>query len=228
MATWYLTLHLKSDATFGSGQGIPGLVDVEIEHDEKGCPFFGGRALKGLLVEEWENIRFALGKSAESWKESATRLFGNQGAMRQGIATMHVGNATLPPALLALLHNDTQLSSSDVLNSLTTIRRQTAMNAETGVPQEHSLRSMRVLLRDTPLIASLGFDTPPTQDDLALLAACVLGVRRAGTGRNRGRGHVALLLHDQEPNDYYADQYTKTLFDHFATSIRQPIAGGTP
>jgi hypothetical protein len=224
----YLTLQLKSDATFGAGSGVPGLVDIEIEQDDSGCPFLGGRALKGLLLEEWSNIRYAIGDKASYWNDAATRLYGNIGAMSAGYSNMHVGSATLPPDLLAILHNNVKqkrLSREDVLGSLTDIRRQTSIDTATGIPQHGSLRSMRVLLHDTPLIAFLGFDTSPSADELALLAACVLGVRRAGTGRNRGRGQVTMLLHDQIPTIYTTSDYTKKLFDHFAATIQKQTSG---
>jgi hypothetical protein len=135
---------------------------------------------------------------------------------------MHVGAATLPPALLAHLHRDVtenKLRADQVLASLTTIRHQTAVEAETGAPETGSLRAMRVLLRDTPLIAALDFDQPPTDDDLALLAACALGVRRAGTARNRGRGRISLLLHATVPDDFNDNAMTLRHFSRFATAL---------
>lgn len=68
---------------------------------------------------------------------------------------------------------------------------------ETGVPLEHGLRTVRVILRGTPFEAYLDFSAPPSQDDLALLAACVKAFRRAGTGRNRGRGRLKAELLDR-------------------------------
>ena len=57
----FIRLTLKSDATFGLGEGVAGLVDEEIEHDfETGLPFLRGRTLKGLLVEECSNILYSL------------------------------------------------------------------------------------------------------------------------------------------------------------------------
>ena len=37
--------------------------------------------------------------------------------------------------------------------------------------------------------------------DLPLLAACVKAFRRAGTGRNRGRGELAAMLCDEKGNE---------------------------
>ncbi len=221
MPTYYLTVRLRSDATFGRGEGLAGLVDVEIEHDEYGCPFIGGRALKGLLVEEWANLRYALHET-DAWDREATALFGESGATDGGIARMHVGSATLPPDLHAALRRDKGLAPSLVLNALTAIRRQTSIDVATGAPEAASLRGMRVLLRGTPLIARLDIDDDFTLEDsaLGLLVACVLAVRRGGTGRNRGRGRLALLLHDRVPDDYQDASFTRTCVGYFEAALK--------
>lgn len=221
MPEYYLTVALRSDTTFGRGEGLAGLVDVEIEHDPHGWPFIGGRALKGLLVEEWANLRFALG-AGTTWDDAATHLFGTSGAaLGPGAAQMHVGAATLPPDLRAAVA-DAKLPTSpaEVLAALTTIRRQTSTQAETGAPEEGSLRAMRVLLRGTPLLARLDFTLGPDERALALLAACALAVRRGGTARNRGRGRLALLLHTHVPPDYDDATFTQTCFERFVTEVR--------
>jgi CRISPR/Cas system CMR subunit Cmr4 (Cas7 group RAMP superfamily) len=82
MTTYWLEFALKSDATFGRGDGIAGMIDSEVQHDEYGLPYLGGRALKGLLGEECANIIFwlkAQGK-AQRWQETAQRLFGKPGS----------------------------------------------------------------------------------------------------------------------------------------------------
>ncbi len=226
---WYLTLALCSDATFGRGDGVAGLVDTEIEHDEYGCPFLGARALKGLLLEEWLNLRDALDDRAAQWESTAVALFGIASDTHSRPAAMHLGNATLPRELHTALKLDVvnkRLTPSDILGLLTTVRRQTSIT-EQGVPQPGSLRAMRVLLRDTPLVATVDFDTPPDNSMLALLAACVLGVRRGGLGRNRGRGRLKLLLHHAPPDDYGDTNDTRTHFAAFAARVRQQTQGGS-
>lgn len=79
------------------------------------------------------------------------------------------------------------------LGSLTAVRRQTAIESDglhIGVPAEGSLRAMRVILRQTPFEARLLAVRKLNPDELGLLAAAVLAFRRAGTGRNRGRGRL--------------------------------------
>ena len=214
METYRINLTLLSDATFGRGDGVAGLVDTEVEHDEYGLPYLRGRTLKGLLREECANILFALDQHApghaEHWQDAAQTLFGQPGSSLDDGAGAHIGDARLPGDLTTAIVSEidsrqASFKPTDVLDSLTAIRRQTAMDP-TGKPERGSLRAMRVILRDTPFQAELSFRQPPDATTLALLAACARALRRAGTGRNRGRGRICARLCDAQGNDI-TDRY---------------------
>ncbi len=219
-----LHLRLKSDATFGRGDGVAGLVDEEIEHDAAtGLPFLRGRTLKGLLVEECANILFALSRQSCSaigrLQGAAQFLFGEPGSTLDDDAMMHVGPALLPKDLREALEADVKakrVTSSEVLESLTAIRRQTAVDEGTGAPKEGSLRATRVVLRETPFVATLSFARPADAIALALLAGCALSLRRAGIGRNRGRGRLIARLYDttrSSDQSDVTDEYFQQLKD---------------
>ncbi len=204
MTQFTIRIDLMSDATFGRGEGLAGVVDQEVEHDRYGLPFLRGRALKGLLVEECANILYALGTAPDELKQAAAFLFGQAGSTLNDDAKMPVGAAQLPGDLRRAIEADVEsgndveagkLTRLDVLESLTAIRRQTAVT-ETGAPEDGSLRSMRVILRGTSFVAPLHFDAKPDDKALSLLAACVMALRRAGTGRNRGRGRLSARLYE--------------------------------
>ncbi len=224
MADWMLRVRLVSDATFGRGDGVAGLVDAEIEHDtETGLPYMRGRQLKGLLVEECANILFTLegidSPAHPEVRQAAQDLFGRGGSVQADNAKMHIGHATLPERLIAAVKQEIEnrkVSAPAILDSLTTIRRQTAMDYGTGTPEDKTLRSMRVLLRETQLTAPLTFDMPAALDSaaLVLLGACAAAVRRAGTGRNRGRGRINVTVLDAARNDL-----TPSLVESFAAWI---------
>lgn len=204
-----ITLTLKSAATFGRGDGVAGLVDREIEHDESGFPFLRGKTLKGLLAESAENIVFAL-ENAQPWRDAKNALFGQGGAGIKERGILHIGDAQFPAALRFTV-NDEKWNKEDVLFSLTGIRRQTSIN-EHGAPDHATLRSMRVLLPGVTLEASLSFDREPTEAELQLLAAALLDLRHAGTGRNRGRGWLQAELDNA--------QTTQKFFQAFGEAIR--------
>jgi hypothetical protein len=224
MTTFWLKFTLKSDATFGRGDGVAGVVDSEVQHDAVGLPSLGGRALKGLLGEECANILFALecqGR-AQRWQMAAQRLFGSPGSQDEDQSLLHVGDARLPEDLRQAVRvgiEREELTREHVLRSLTAIRRQTAIDAQTGAPKKETLRAMRVILRETSFAAALPFLADPEPDDLALLAACVKALRRAGMGRNRGRGELVAGLYDAQGQDV-----TDTHFDRFRQAIQQEVA----
>ncbi len=211
-----LSVHLLSDATFGRGDGLAGLVDAEIEYDSAtGLPFIRGSVLKGLLAEECANILYAVKNQRTPLPDSvclpianaAFDLFGTPGSTLNTQAKMKVGPAQFPEAFRQAVAaeieiqknslNPSQLNpitATDMLNVFTAIRTQTAVDDETGAPDENSLRSSRVLLRDTHLFATVDFTSDPSPLLLGVLAACVQAVHRGGSGRNRGRGRLQLQL----------------------------------
>src|SRR5262245_16997945 len=209
--TLILRFELLSAATFGRGDGLPGLVDREVEHDRYGLPFLRGRTLRGLLAEEMENLLYGLGvdraqrqsgEKEKKWNDAGDRLLGIGGRMTDEIGVLRVGDAQLPEGVRRLIavsleENNSRLTPTDVLEAVTAIRRQTAMTPF-GAPEPASLRAMRVVLPGTQFEAPLLFDQAPSARERALLAATALAWRRAGTGRNRGRGRLRAWIQDDE------------------------------
>lgn len=222
---FYLKMLLQSDTTFGRGDGVAGLVDLEVEHDKCGFPYLRGRTLKGLLSEECDNLITLLDDSSR-WLEVAEHLFGIPGSTIGTTSKMHVGDACLPEDLRYQVglqieeekrsNQRDRLTEFDVLNSLTTIRRQTAISSENGASLEKSLRTSRVIIRDLSFTAKLLFDEKPTADMLAILAIGTLALRRVGSSRNRGRGYVFCTLHDSTGKDI-----TREHFDYFERETKQ-------
>ncbi len=194
MNNYALEVELLSDATFGSGGGISTLINSEIQHDEKGLPTLSGRAIKGLLVNECSEILFVLPPEMRArWEQAALNLFGQRGEMLDDVAGMFIADATAAPDLVAAIHADLSISRQNVLDGLTTIRRQTAMSV-LGAPLDDALRSVRVLVKGQTLYAPLSFTAEPGPDEKALLAACIMSLRRAGLNRTRGKGKISVKI----------------------------------
>jgi hypothetical protein len=227
MESYWICFTLESDATFGRGEGVAGLVDQEVDHDSLGLPYLKGRTLKGLLNEECANILFALegGRdNVERWLEPAQRLLGSPGSRTEDAAWLHIGPARLPADLRHEVHKIVRdpaaaIKPPDVLDSLTAIRHQTAVDEATGAPDRGTLRAMRVVLRQTPFEARLTFPCGSQPEDLELLAACTVALRRAGTGRNRGRGRLRATLHADD-NGQPGKDITKDQLQAFAQEVR--------
>lgn len=208
--SYILRLKLLRDTAFGRGDGVAGLVDAEVEHDDYGLPFLRGRALKGVLVYECADILFALQKQSKAmadWEAAARFLFGEPSSNLTDNARLWVGNATLPAELRQTIAYQMDISQAragelraDVLNALTTIRRQTAVDSITGAAKDNSLRATRLILRQTEFQAPLTFTDSPSVKAQGLLAACVKALRRAGTRRQRGPGLLeASIYHHGNP-----------------------------
>lgn len=221
MKDYFLQFTLLSDATFGRGDGLAGLLDTEVQHDAYGLPYLGGRTLKGLLAAECADIVFALERASPSqrkrWRVAQGRLFGRIGSKLDGKAILSVGAARLPEDLRHKVAEDVRnetYTPGEVLEMVTALRRQTAMDVRSGAPLEDSLRTMRVVLRGTVFEAPLYFREEPSPDDLALLGACVKAFRRAGIARNRGRGRLSAKLYDKARQDV-----TELLFADFQKAV---------
>lgn len=216
MTKYFLKIKLESDAAFGRGDGVAGLVDAEVQNDENGFPFLSGRTIKGMLVQECADILSSI-PSRSGWEKAAQRLFGSPGSSLGDNAVMVTGNALLPGDLRQAIVSDIKekrIRPEEVLGLFTAIRSQTAMD-ESGVPRDNSLRRLRVILRETPFEAELFFTEEPAAPDLALLAACVKAFRRAGTGVTRGLGRLKADLLDQQRRPV-----TERFFEEFRKAVR--------
>jgi hypothetical protein len=225
---YWLTFILQSEACFARGDGVPGVVDIEVNHDRNGLPFLSGRTLKGLLHADASEIVAALRRSDstlyQKWAEVANTLFGQPGSLRDKEGCLHVGDARLPADLRSQVvanFDKLGLHRHDVLETLTTIRRQTAVDSETGAPKKDTLRAVRVILRQTTFVAPLILrgnwnDKAERQDVLAFLAACTKAFRRAGSNKTRGYGLLAADLRDTE----FGPAVTDTLFKSFKEALQ--------
>ena len=189
-----LTVELLSDTTFGCGTGTPGMVDVEVEHDEMGLPFLGGKALRALLRDSWLSMQSVF----PDLSPAACRVFGLAGAT-EGEAILRIGDAVVHGEtrewIRAALERDIHpVSAKAVFEALTAIRRQTAVSRQTGAPAETTLRAVRVVICGLELKAPLTWLEDPTEAEVRCLALAALATKHAGLGRNRGRGHIAVSL----------------------------------
>ena len=192
-----ITITLLSDTTFGRGEGTVGEVDVEVEHDKDGLPFIGGKVLHGLLRDTWLSMQDCF----PNLKEAAKSVLGQEAELAED-AILKIRDAVLPDDVRDWVHYAVhrgterleRLSPQQILRSLTDIRRQTAQSRETGAPEQTTLRTSRVVVRDITFAALLEWRRTPTPDEQKVLALCALGIRHGGLGRTRGRGFFQMTL----------------------------------
>lgn len=193
-----LRVELLSDTTFGRGEGTAGEVDTEVEHDEHGIPFIGGKTVRGLLRDSWLSMRphFTELHAAGNRVFGPTKRFDDHCALRIGDALLKSDVRDWLVAAATRKPKDERLSPAAVLAACTDIRYQTAEDRLTGAPATASLRSSRVVLRTFAFEAPLDWlnGCMPNADDLRVLSMAALATRHGGLLRNRGRGHLCITL----------------------------------
>jgi hypothetical protein len=204
METYYLHFTLKSDTTFGRGDGLAGDVDREVTHDAQGFPYLNGRTIKGLLTEECDALLEVLetnelAANSEALQKARWWLFGQPGSRVNTTGALRIGRGQLSAKLRQAVVKS-GMKREDVLASLTTVRRQSAIDPHTGAPEKSTLRAMRVVLRETSFVAEIKSPRALSNVELTLLAVSVLHWRRAGSVRNRGRGRLIADLKDTNGN----------------------------
>ncbi len=204
-----LHVELLSDTTFGRGEGTAGIVDTEVEHDDLGLPFIGGKTIRGLLRDSW--LSMCDGDGFSSLRANAGRILGRSGSLDQG-CRLRIADARLPEPIrhavrAAVERDEKPLSPDTILAAFTSIRCQTAEDRQTGAPAATTLRASRVVLRGFVFHSCLSWldGYRPDAADLRVLALCALATRHGGLLRNRGRGHLRLTLDgDLEQTRRYA------------------------
>lgn len=189
-----IVIELLSDTTFGRGEGTPGAVDVEVEHDDYGLPMLGGKALRGLLRDSWLSMQ----EHFPELHAASRRVLGPHGDMEE-TAILRIGDATIEASSRAFFNAAMErehhpLAPETILAALTEIRAQTSEERKTGAPARTTLRSTRVALRGLKLLAPLSWLSVPDSQDMQCLALAALATRHGGLARNRGRGHMRVTI----------------------------------
>lgn len=193
-----LVVTLRSDACFGATR-LSTVADVDqcTMVDASGLPYIGGRLLKGLLVEEAANLLRAIGPD-EGWEDAALRAFGAPGEAHE--AGLFVGDAVLDPHLSSeIAASGMGVAAAALATRATTIvRTRTAIDPDTGVAADHTLRSTRLVRAGTTFYAPMNFEGHPLakapERVRALIAGAATLVRRGGMSRSRGWGGMTLRV----------------------------------
>lgn len=190
-----LRIELLSPLCAGAGTGRAGYVDREVTFDDAGLPFIAGRTLKGLLRDAYRQLAGVLPSGASSIYE----LFGKPGEEFAGRLT--IGTAQLEDherlrdwLKAAYAHFGGTIHREDVIASYTEIRRQTAIDRDTGSPRKQTLRATRVLRRGLRFQAMVHGNL--RQADRVGVALAAAALRQIGTARTRGLGEVRCALYD--------------------------------
>jgi tRNA-dihydrouridine synthase B len=197
----------KSPLMLGSGTGRGSFIDADITVDENGLPMFPGKRLKGLLKESAVEVLEMLEQSGMHGffdKNIIEIVFGTStspaGIKIGNLYLTDEQNTTYPDIkrwLQYLIHENNHrfINKEMVVNALTEIRQQTAIN-EDGYAEDNSLRTVRVLRIGKKFIGTIECSSKDLKEQIeVLLALACSNLKHAGSGRNRGWGEIECRLY---------------------------------
>jgi len=223
MKTFLIEITLDSHSVIGSGEGFGAVIDADIVFDDVGIPYIPAKRIKGCLREAAQDARAMLGASGLWAAMDIDNTFGTNAAIIERIEdkpeTNVQGAARFSNLYLEDYRKNHQwltwltaehhkvVSKETILNTFTSLRQHTEINTETGVADDHSLRTIRVLNRGRTLFGEATVDASDTRTVESTLALACANLRRIGTKRNRGFGDVTCRLLDEQRQTIPATQF---------------------
>ena len=177
-------------------------VDAEVVHDRYGLPYFPAKRLKGLLYESAVEVKEMAELSGADFIDQNVidEVFQHVPSEVQLVAEdLHLeGYEDLQRDLSYLQEQYPEyVRRDDVLQELTSIRYQTAINKDTGTALDGSLRNIRVV--DAGLVFSGKWEIRNAgKKHLQVLALAMQNLSFAGGKRNRGFGQIQCAMAEQE------------------------------
>jgi CRISPR-associated protein Csx10 len=192
-----IKLTLISDTAPGSGEGLAGIIDRDVNFDSFGLPYIPAKRIKGLLREA--AMDYLEQKTGSPESPEFDLVFGRPGVSES--TSVGIGNGLLADydvlkTVLGDLPEDYKpvFSPEYVSECYSVTRAQTAIERQNGTAEENTLRITRLLRKNSEFVFDLAFRQPPTEDQIDLLRnACKL-TRSMGLSRTRGLGEVKLEL----------------------------------
>lgn len=201
-----VTIQLKSPLQLSSGAADIN-VDTDVILDEWGLPFIPGKRFRGVLYEsalELVEMKEALGETEGALSRLILRELFNRGQEESAVSAnfedFHIkGYEDIVKELrgLAQQYGDV-IGRNQIRDAFTSVRYQTAIDAESGVAKDGSLRNLRVVDNTSfEFVGTLHIDGGNEQHE-TLLAAALKNMSAIGFKRNRGFGRIACAMPNQD------------------------------
>ncbi|HIF9493550.1 TPA: RAMP superfamily CRISPR-associated protein [Photobacterium damselae] len=199
MQSQMICLDLRSDWHIGSGEEGGAYADALALKDRSGLPYVPGKSLKGLFREAFEqaNDNGWFSNFELSGTEIINVLFGQQGETLTTQGILHFSSAVLSQAEQDFF---TLNSDPSVTKHLYRVLQSTAINTQTGVAQNTSLRSIEVavpmiLLAEVSVSLHLTDNQTVKEWPIAQwLTQCSRLILSLGAKRHRGLGQVMVTV----------------------------------
>lgn len=205
MRRWNLKITLKSDLCVATGEDAPGIVNMKTAM-EHGVPYIPAKRIKGCLLEAGKEMRDN-GLIDAGILEC---LFGKAGLERtKGIYTGDAHLCSVPKYFFgekdkdAVVIGDYELLQKEASHCtkaeeayleefFTRQRTRTAIDAESGTADKHSLRTIQVVPAGVTFTSHIEGELQEEEEET--LQLCVKGLRHMGVEITRGFGEVQCVL----------------------------------
>lgn len=201
-----VTIQLKSPLQLSSGAADIN-VDTDVILDEWGLPFIPGKRFRGVLYEsalELVEMKEAIGETEGALSRLVLQELFNRGQEESAVSAnfedFHIkGYEDIVKELrgLAQQYGDV-IGRNQIRDAFTSVRYQTAIDAESGVAKDGSLRNLRVVDNTSfEFVGTIHIDGGNEQHE-TLLAAALKNMSAIGFKRNRGFGRIACAMPNQD------------------------------
>lgn len=197
-----LRIKLLSDLCVSGGGVYNSSLDTDVCYDVNGFPYIPGKRIRGCLRE--------CAIELSDWGEiiSDKDIFGKEDNESNG-AKIRIGNAVLPESIgFSPNYNISFFHPQNILQYYTYIRTQTSINQDTGVAEDTTLRTMRVIRKGLEFVADIEIE----KDAFENLKKCCAICKHMGIARTRGLGEVSLSIEDRD--NKYLDNVNCLLTDN--------------
>ena len=165
---------------------------MDVVYDENGIPYIPAKRIKGCIREAALEMK-EMGFISEAQYES---VFGKEGNTKSKLilSSAYIQDYENIVESLKYFHKNELVSQQNVLEQYTSTRTQTAVDLETGVADENSLRTIRVVNKG--LVFEAECELKMNEADRKVVEQAVSLVKHMGVSRTRGLGLVEMKLED--------------------------------
>lgn len=190
-----LNITLKSDLCVGAGESYQSKVDQEVVYDDYGFPYIPAKRLRGCIRE----AALELVEFGKYTKENYDALFGKEGnqASKFILNDAHLKDHEQMLKDLQVCSDQSLKHPQNVLELYTYTRTQTKIDSATGIAQDNSLRTMRVVKKGLSFFANMELNHL-LKEEKDLLEEAISMTKHIGLNRTRGLGLVEMSVEQKE------------------------------
>lgn len=201
MEEYLIKINLLTDSVFGSGNSVPGFIDVDVLYDEYGFPYINGKTFKGKLAEMatvFVNMIKSLPEFEEygdEFQRKKDQIFGAANTYSHN--KLKFSDCEISKNVreyFTTYMKNSNISPNEILEALTHTETVTSIDYDRGVAKKNSLHNFRVTNRGITLYSVILSPTELDDDEKIILSSACSLLRHIGSYETKGKGHVEVSL----------------------------------